>query len=326
MKIQVEKISKPIRLDQYLAARFNGFSRAQITRQIKSGRITVAGVLKVKPSLVLSGGEEIVLGEDVFRAAPKAVTVQSPSFSPAPEILYEDENLLAVDKPAGVIVCPAPHQSGRSSVAGWFWEKFPQVRQKSKDRMRPGIVHRLDKETSGVLLLAKNDTAADYLKNLFQTRQIHKTYLALVRGEIKKDRGTIDFALTRSAQSPAKRKVAIGKSEANRAKKALTVYRVLRRYSGYTFLEVSPQTGRTHQIRVHLASSGFPVAGDKLYGHTRRPEELGLARHFLHAQRISFVSSSGKPLVIEAPLPADLQQVLEKLNHQIDEGGSSMLE
>ena len=184
-----------------------------------------------------------------------------------------------------------------------------------EDKLRPGIVHRLDKETSGVLILAKNNLVSNYLKNLFKERKIKKKYIALVKGEIRKQEGVIDFPLIRSKKSPIKRKIVIKK---NKGKSALTKYKVLKRYQGYTLLEIFPETGRTHQIRVHLASIGFPVVGDKIYGKLKKPEMLNLSHHFLHAQEISFVSFDGKALKIESSLPEDLKQTLQQLKSKID--------
>jgi len=176
-------------------------------------------------------------------------------------------------------------------------------------------VHRLDKETSGVLILAKNNLIFNYFKNLFKARKVKKEYIALVKGETRKQEGIIDLPLTRSKKSPIKRKVAIKKDE---GRIALTRYKVLRLYNGYTLLEIFPQTGRTHQIRVHLASIGFPVVGDKMYGKAKKLNKLNLPRHFLHAHTISFVLPSGKSIKIQAPLPEDLKKILQQLKSKID--------
>jgi len=148
-----------------------------------------------------------------------------------------------------------------------------------------------------------------------EARKIKKKYIALVRGEIKKQQGIIDLPLIRSKKSPIKRKVVIKKDE---GKSALTNYKVLKRYQGYTLLEICPETGRTHQIRVHLASIGFPVVGDKIYGKLKKSEGLNLSRHFLHAQEIFFVSFNGKPLKIQSPLPGGLKKILKQLEPKID--------
>ena len=314
--ITVEQISKPVRLDKYLKKEIKNISREKIIHCIKDGKIRIEGKNKIKPSHILKGGEKILLEiSDFLNSIKKPFLIKPQSVSPEPEILYEDENLLIIDKPSGIIVHPTVNNIIKPSIASWFLQKYPFVFDVGEDRLRPGIVHRLDKETSGVLILVKNNLVFDYLKNLFKARKIKKKYIALVRGEIKKQQGIIDLPLIRSKKSPIKRKVVIKK---DKGKSALTNYKVLKRYQGYTLLEICPETGRTHQIRVHLASIGFPVVGDKIYGKLKKLEGLNLSRHFLHAQEISFVSFNGKPLKIHSPLPKDLNKILQQLEPKID--------
>jgi len=314
--IIVEEISKPIRLDKYLKEDIKDISREKIIYCIKNGKIKIEGKNKIKPSHILKGGEKILLEiSDFLDSIKKPSLIKPQSVFPEPEILYENENLLVINKPSGTIVHPTINNITRPSIASWFLQKYPFVFDVGEDRLRPGIVHRLDKETSGVLILAKNNLVFDYLKNLFKARKIKKKYIALVRGEIKKHQGTIDLPLIRSKKSPIKRKVVIKK---DKGKNALTNYKVLKQYQGYTLLEICPETGRTHQIRVHLASIGFPVVGDKIYGKFKKPERLNLSRHFLHAQEISFISFNEKPLKIHSSLPKDLDKILQQLEPKID--------
>ena len=314
--IIVEELSKPVRLDKYLKKEIKDISREKIIYCIKNGKIRIEGKKKVKPSHILKGGEKILLEIfDFLNSIKKPFSIKPQSVSPEPEILYEDENLLIINKPSGIIVHPTVNNIIKPSIASWFLQKYPFIFNVGEDRLRPGIVHRLDKETSGVLILVKNNLVFDYLKNLFEAREIKKKYIALVRGEIKKQQGTIDLPLMRSKKSPIKRKVVMKK---DKGKSALTNYKVLKQYQGYTLLEICPETGRTHQIRVHLASIGFPVAGDKIYGKLKKPEGLNLSRHFLHAQEISFVSFNGKSLKIQSPLPKDLKKTLQQLEPKID--------
>ena len=314
--IIVEELSRPVRLDKYLKKEINDISREKIIHCIKEGKIKIEGKDKTKPSYILKGGEKILLNISDFLNSIKApLSIEPQPLSPEPEILYEDKNLLIINKPAGIIVHPTVNNINNPSIAGWLLEKYPFVSNVGEDKLRPGIVHRLDKETSGVLILAKNNRVFDYFKNLFKRRKIKKKYIALVRGEIKKQQGIIDFPLIRSKKSPIKRKIVVKK---NKGKIALTRYKVLKLYQGYTLLEIFLETGRTHQIRVHLASIGFPVVGDKMYGKLKKTGKLHLSRHFLHAQEISFVSFDGELLKIESSLPKDLKQILKQLKPKID--------
>lgn len=252
------------------------------------------------------------------------------------EILYEDENIVAINKPAGIVVHhDAQHTSG--TIVDWLLEKYPEIRDVGEGighRMsnghamsRAGIVHRLDKDTSGILLVAKNQRAHEYLKKLFQSGGITKKYFALVVGNMKNDSGVIDAPIARSTKHFEKRVVG-GKQ--GRSREAVTEYKVLERFSGnsvsletefpsggYTLLEVSPKTGRTHQIRSHMAHIGHPVACDKLYGGKRYacPPSASwrTARQFLHAHSLAFQNLDGTHLEIEAPLADDLERVLASL-------------
>jgi len=225
-----------------------------------------------------------------------------------PKIIYEDSNVLALSKPAGMVVHhDAQHTSG--TVVDWLLEKYPEINN-VRDVERPGIVHRLDKDTSGVLLVAKNQRAYEYLKKLFQDGGITKKYFALVVGNIKNDSGIINAPIARSTKHFEKRVVG-GKQ--GRAREAVTGYRVLERLAGYTYIEASPKTGRTHQIRSHLAHIGHPVVCDKLYGGKLYQCPAGLTRQFLHAHSLSFAGLDGTKLEIEAPMPDDLSRALKQL-------------
>lgn len=309
--IRVKELSKPIRIDKYLKKEIENISREKIIFCIKKGKIKIEGKIKIKPSFILKGGEKILLEiSDFLSPTEKLSSIKPQSVFPEPKILYEDKNLLIINKPAGIIIHPTVNNINHSSIASWFLQKYPFVSNVGEDQLRPGIVHRLDKETSGTLILAKNNFAFNYLKNLFKTRKIKKKYVALVKGEIKKQQGIIDLPLMYSKKSPMKRKVVARK---DKGKIALTKYKVLKLYRKYTLLEVFPRTGRTHQIRVHLASIGFPVAGDKIYGKSKKLNKLNLSRHFLHAQTISFALPSGKQIKIEALLPKDLKNALQQI-------------
>lgn len=236
------------------------------------------------------------------------------------KILYEDKDILAIDKPAGISV----HGDGRNDVAtlaDLILKEYPEmadvgepmeieVNGEMKKIFRPGIVHRLDKDTSGVLLLARNQNAYEFLKKQFQNREIKKTYITLVSGHMKNDTGIIDASIGRSPSDPRKRIASRGKS--GKLRDAVTEYKVLERIEidgeKYTWVEVYPKTGRTHQIRVHMKFLNHPVVCDKLYAPDKICPE-SISRLALHAKSIEFKNLSGENMKIEAPIPEDLKNL-----------------
>lgn len=283
------------RLDQYLKDTLPQHSRALLQQWIKQGNVLVNGVA-VKPSYELRGAESITV-QPVERPPLQATAEDLPL-----EVLYRDDALIAINKPSGMVVhAGAGVHSG--TVVNALLHHFQQLSTTGGD-LRPGIVHRLDKETSGVLLVARNDAAHQELARQFADREIDKTYLALVEGVVKADSGTITKPIARDPEKRIKMTTRL-----NRGRSAHTTYTVLRRFEKSTYLEVKIGTGRTHQIRVHLASLRHPVVGDRLYGAAAQPE---LGRFFLHAARIRFLSpATHKPVTIEAPLPPELERWLK---------------
>jgi 23S rRNA pseudouridine1911/1915/1917 synthase len=232
------------------------------------------------------------------------------------QIIYVDRNFLVLDKPAGVSVHRVRLSDGQDAglkggtVVDWLVEKHPEIKRVGDDpALRPGIVHRLDKDTSGVMVVARTQEAFKALKQLFKERRVEKTYLALVVGVPKKKSGLIDAPIGRSLRQPLKR--AAG-ARARGAHRAATTYRLLERLGNYSLLEVKPQTGRTHQIRVHFKFIGCPVAGDRMYGGSQAAI-LGLERQFLHASKLEFSYPEGRRWRFEAALPEDLDRVLKRL-------------
>lgn len=234
-----------------------------------------------------------------------------------PTILYEDKDIVAINKPAGLIV----HEDGRRkefSVAGWLLEHAPEVVGVGEPLIvdgggvvdRFGIVHRIDRETSGVLLLAKTKEGFDCLKSQFQSKKIKKIYNAFVYGEVEKDFGTIDKPIGRS-KGDFRQYTDPPKSRGG-MRDAVTHYKVLKRTPKFSFVEFQPETGRTHQIRVHTKSIGNPIVSDRVYA-PRRPQALGFERLALHARSIRFEDTAGKTHVIEAPLPPDFEVALGHL-------------
>jgi len=237
-----------------------------------------------------------------------------------PELIYADDDIIVVSKPAGMPVHEAKHSTDRTLV-DWLLERLPEIENvgdvpadeaKAIHLYRPGIVHRLDKLTSGVMVVARNQESFLRLKELFQSRAVVKVYLALVCGRLKERRGTITGALGRLASSPTKMGILGARGGIRMPKEAVTEYAVLEQFSAAALLEVRPRTGRMHQIRVHLASIGHPVAGDVVYGGTKVCfKELG--RQFLHAATLSFAFREGQMLSFSAELPEELEELLEEL-------------
>jgi len=226
-----------------------------------------------------------------------------------PSVIYEDKNFIVVNKPAGLPV----HVGGSiksGTLAEWLIEKYPEIKSVGDDpKIRPGIVHRLDKETSGVLIIAKNQKAYEHLKSQFKNRSVEKIYNAFAQGSFKDESGEIDFPIGRSARDFRRRAV---KGTRGETREALTLYKVLVNGREASFLEIFPKTGRNHQIRVHMKAVNHPIICDKLYS-PKAQCILGFRRLALHARSIKFKDQSGDEINIEAPLPEDFEEALEKI-------------
>jgi 23S rRNA pseudouridine1911/1915/1917 synthase len=278
-----------IRLDQLLQTSLPEYSRSRLQDWIKGGRVLVDGSVQ-KASYVVRGGETIKVDPAELRPL-RAFAEDIPI-----DILYLDDDIIAVNKPAGLVVHAGAGQHSGTLVNALL-HKFHSLSGVGGDE-RPGIVHRIDKETSGVLLVARTDFAHRKLADQFAGRQIDKTYLALVQGHVKAQTGKITLPV---ARDPVRRTRMTTRIASGRP--AQTSYTVLERFERFTSLEVKIGTGRTHQIRVHMASAGHPVAGDTLYGAAA----TSLGRFFLHAWKIRFTSpTGGHEIEIEAPLPPEL--------------------
>jgi 23S rRNA pseudouridine1911/1915/1917 synthase len=319
------------RLDQFLAARLDGVSRSRVQLLMTQGDVLVNGE-REKASLKLRGGERIVLTGEPHPAPLKATAEDIPL-----DVVFEDADLAVVNKPAGMMVHAGAGQNEEARNLGTLVNallyRFKALSSTGGD-LRPGIVHRLDKDTSGLIVVAKNDRAHAALGEMFSSRRIKKTYIALVQGALEREKGTINAGVSRD---PMRRTRMTAKPNEN-ARAAVSHYEVVRRFATrfgkFTLVRVRIETGRTHQIRVHMASIGHPVVGDTLYGGAgqltdqvaaqaaqskaaRRkadPEVLRLGRNFLHAARLEFAHPvTGKPLQLEAPLPVELERFLERL-------------
>ncbi len=298
LRIELNQQDAGDRLDRAVHRRFPRLSRARVQDWIKAGRVLVNGHA--------ARASSIVRPADLIEVEPSEPAPLRAVPEPLPlTVLYEDADVVAIDKPAGMVVhSGAGVHSG--TLVNALLHRFGSL-SRTAGELRPGIVHRLDRYTSGVLLVAKNDAAHQNLAGQFASRQVEKTYLALVHGAVKQDHGRIEKPIARDPRQRVRMTARL-----THGRTASSEFRVLRRFPGFTFLEVRIGTGRTHQIRVHLSSIGHPVVGDRLYG---APAKIGheptLPRYFLHAHRIQFHQPTTKELVtIESPLPEELSDFL----------------
>jgi 23S rRNA pseudouridine1911/1915/1917 synthase len=319
------------RLDQFLAAQLEGVSRSRVQLLMEQGDVLVNGA-REKAALKLRGGERIDLTGEPHPAPLKATAEDIPL-----DVVFEDADLAVVNKPAGMMVHAGSGQNedarSRGTLVNALLHRFKALSSTGGD-LRPGIVHRLDKDTSGLIVVAKNDRTHAALGEMFASRQIKKTYVALVQGAVERQKGTINAGVGRD---PMRRTRMTAKPQDN-ARAAVSHYEVVRRldnrFGKFTLVRVRIETGRTHQIRVHMASIGHPVVGDTLYGgagqltdqvasqaatskaarRKSEPERLKLGRNFLHAAKLEFAHpGTGKILQLEAPLPEELESFLGRL-------------
>jgi 23S rRNA pseudouridine1911/1915/1917 synthase len=302
VRLSAEPPDSGKRLDQLLHERLPQYSRSRIQEWIKGGRVQVNSQQE-RASHLMRAGDFIEV--EPSEPAPLRATAEAIPLT----VLYEDDDVVAIDKPAGMVV-----HAGAGVHAGTLVNALVhrfQALSAVGGALRPGIVHRLDRFTSGVILVAKNDVAHHALAAQFAGRQVEKVYLALVHGVLKAQSGKIERPI---ARDPVRRTRMTARLHQGRA--AWTEYRVLRRFAKFAFLEARIGTGRTHQIRVHLSSIGHPVVGDTLYGAPARVEgQAPLGRYFLHAHRIRFHQpSTGREIALEAPLPLELEEWMSHLD------------
>jgi 23S rRNA pseudouridine1911/1915/1917 synthase len=309
LTFKVDSESAGIRLDSYLASRIQDWSRARLQRLIENEDVLVNSK-PAKPSYKLRVDDEVEL---------ELTTPPSTSFAPENiplDIVYEDATVAIVNKPAGLVVHPAAgvHSGTLANALAFHFQHLPE----SGGIARPGIVHRLDRDTSGLLVVAKTDPALENLADQFRDRSVYKSYVALVHGRVEGDTGKIEQPLARDPTNRTRMAVVRG------GRSALTLFRVRRRYERFTLLDVELKTGRTHQIRVHLASIKHPVVGDETYGGGRdnsiqdtnlRARIRKLGRQFLHAEKLAFLHPVTQTRIeFTAPLPADLNDILDELD------------
>lgn len=287
-----------MRLDIYIAQKNDKLSRSMIQKLIEDGEILVNGQTK-KISYKVHTGDEI----EINIPEPKETNIK-PQNIPV-EVIYEDSDIIVVNKPKGMVVHPAngnPDGTLVNAVLALCKDNLSGI----GGEIRPGIVHRLDKDTSGLLIIAKNDLAHKNISEQIKNRQVKKIYIALVKGNVAEDEATIDMPIGRSAKD--RKKMAVRKD----GKTAITHFKVLKRYNKYTLLEIKIDTGRTHQIRVHMAEIGHPVVGDMVYSSGKN--EFGIEGQMLHAKSLDFRHPvTGKEMHLEADLPQYFVDVLNKL-------------
>ena len=301
MFIKIGPEHSGVRLDAFLASQIEGWSRARLQKLIENEDVLVNGKGS-KPAYKLRQGDEL----EIELVAPPT-TDFAPENIPL-DIVYEDDTLVVVNKPAGLVVHPAAG-SPSGTLANALASHFQLLPDKGSG-VRPGIVHRLDRDTSGLLVVAKTETALENLSDQFRDRTVFKSYVALVHGRMSPDTGTIDQPLARDPSNRTRMAVVRG------GRNALTLYRVRQSFDRFTLLDVELKTGRTHQIRVHLAWIKHPVVGDETYGGGRdntiqdprlRAQVRTLNRHFLHAEKLAFTHPKTHELVkFESPLPPEL--------------------
>jgi 23S rRNA pseudouridine1911/1915/1917 synthase len=313
MKYRIKKEQAGERLDKFLVGKLKDKSRAEIQKMIESGRVLVSGK---KPSKHLALKKDDVLEVDNKK---RAVVARDSSAKSEPEIIFENNDFLVVNKPAGLIVHGAPHIKEKT-MADWLLKKYPKLKKVGENSYRPGMMHRLDKEASGLMVIAKNNEMFFNLKKQFQERLVEKEYIALVHGAVSKESDQINFPIRRSADGyrqaalPDKYEEEI--EEAGELRQAFTEFNVTRHFLNYTLLRVKIKSGRKHQIRVHFYAYGNPLVGDDLYS-TRRTKSLNkklkLGRIFLAAVHLSFLDLAGLRRGFDFPFTPELEEFLEKI-------------
>lgn len=297
-KLIVKAENTGARLDAYIAENINNLSRTMVKKLVEDGNVSVNGKVQ-KVSYKVQENDEIIVNE------PEAKELDIKAEDIPVDVVYEDKDIIVVNKPKGLVVHPAN--------GNWDGTLVNAIMAICKDSLsgiggeiRPGIVHRLDKDTSGLLIIAKNDEAHLNMSNQIKDRQVKKIYYALVRGVVPENEATINMPIGRSTKD--RKKMAVTKS----GKEAITHFKVLERFNKYTLLEVKIDTGRTHQIRVHLSEIGHPVVGDEVYSNGKN--EFGVKGQLLHAKSLDFKHPiTGKEMHLETELPEEFENVLKKL-------------
>jgi 23S rRNA pseudouridine1911/1915/1917 synthase len=297
-KIIIQQQHIGLRLDKVIAENFEEISRNNIQKLIQQNRVTVNDKIE-KSSYKVSLNDKIIIKEIQLEEAkiePQEIPL---------DIIYEDKDIIVINKPKGLVVHPAngnPDNTLVNAIMSICKDSLSGI----GGEIRPGIVHRLDKDTSGIIIVAKNDKAHINLSEQIKNRQIKKTYIALVRGTIKEKSATIDMPIARSTKD--RKKMAVDK----KGKNAITHFKIEKRYDKYTLLEIDIETGRTHQIRVHMSEIGYPIVGDTVYSNGKN--EFGITGQCLHAKKLKFKHPiTQEEMLLQAPLPQYFQDILKQL-------------
>jgi len=316
-KIKINPSQSNQRIDKFLAGFYAEKSRSSWQKMIKSGRVLV-NKKAVKPDYILKENDDVEIIKLIdfsLRSAPFEMTKNKKVKISNIEIIYEDDDVIVINKPAGVLSQKA-ESSKAPAVSDFLVEYYPKIKEVGEDEQRYGIVHRLDKDTSGIIIVAKNNKSFELLKDQFKNRKVQKTYTALVYGTVEPKKGIIDLKIGRSKTRPNMQTVIDTKKKADiKSREALTFYKTIKNFENYTLLKVQPKTGRMHQIRVHLKALEFPVVGDQKYFFKKyRDIEPKLERQFLHAGELKIKLPNGEVSTFESKLPKDLEKFLDEIN------------
>ena len=294
----VEEKDAKVRIDKAISDRDPELSRVAIQRLIENGKILVNGK-NTKASYKLVAGDEVTIEKE------EPVEVKLEAEEIPLDVIYEDSDILVVNKQKGLVVHPG-NGNPNGTLVNAIMAKCKDSLSGIGGEIRPGIVHRIDKDTSGLLIIAKNDKAHINMSEQIKNHEVVKTYLALVRGNVKENEATINMPIARSTKD--RTKMAVSKN----GKSAVTHIKVLERFDGFTYIKVNIETGRTHQIRVHMAQIGYPIVGDGVYSNGKNP--FGVEGQMLHSSKLEFVHPvTGKEMVLEAPLPEYFEDILNIL-------------
>lgn len=300
MNLIVDSNDNGIRIDKYLASKLE-FSRVAIQRMIDNGKILVNGDIPKDSYKVNIGDEIVITPEEIKEATLEAENIPL-------DIVYEDDDIVVVNKAKGLVVHPGngnPNGTLVNAIMLYCKDSLSGI----GGEIRPGIVHRIDKDTSGLLIIAKNDIAHINISEQIKNHEVKKIYRALVRGRIKENSGTINMPISRSLSD--RTKMAVNKN----GKEAITHFKVLKKYKEYTYIEVNIETGRTHQIRVHMAQIGFPLVGDSTYSNGKNP--FNVSGQMLHSYKLEFIHPrNGKKMELKADIPEYFKNVIDRLDEE----------
>lgn len=300
MNLIVDFNDNGIRIDKYLASKLE-FSRVAIQRMIDNGKILVNGDIPKDSYKVNIGDEIVITPEEIKEATLEAENIPL-------DIVYEDDDIVVVNKAKGLVVHPGngnPNGTLVNAIMSYCKDSLSGI----GGEIRPGIVHRIDKDTSGLLIIAKNDIAHINISEQIKNHEVKKIYRALVRGRIKENSGTINMPISRSLSD--RTKMAVNKN----GKEAITHFKVLKKYKEYTYIEVNIETGRTHQIRVHMAQIGFPLVGDSTYSNGKNP--FNVSGQMLHSYKLEFIHPrNGKKMELKADIPEYFKNVIDRLDEE----------